>query len=67
MAFYIFLGVVVLIAGWLLARSHVMRAWLTGRTRDPFASGSNRDAAAKQGLEPSWNDDGGGRRGSRID
>ncbi len=68
MVFYIFVAVMVVLLGWALMRSRVMRSWLSGRSSDPFASGSSRDHLSNRGFEPSWNDDGGtGRRGSRLE
>jgi hypothetical protein len=39
MAFYILVGLVVVLLGWILARSPVMKAWLRGRGSDPSSSG----------------------------
>ncbi len=55
MVFYIFVGLVVVVLGWLLARSGVMRAWVRGRSSDPYGA-ATRDQEAFGGA--TWRDDG---------
>jgi hypothetical protein len=56
MGFYILVGLVVVLLGWILARSPVMKAWLRGRGSDPSSSGIDRMNEA--GRDATWRDDG---------
>jgi hypothetical protein len=57
MAFYIFVALLGAFLVWRLATSHVVRAWLSGRGRDPSRSGTLGDNDdLRRGM--SWNDDG---------
>jgi len=47
---------VVVLLGWGLARSSVMKAWLRGRGSDPSSSGIDRMNEA--GRDATWRDDG---------
>jgi hypothetical protein len=66
MIFYIFLGLVVLCAGWGFARSATFKQVMRGRGADAGRYGTGWDHLGDYGAQPGWNDDGdGGVRESR--
>ena len=68
MIFYIFLGLVVLGAVWLIVRSPTFKQLMHGRGADPAQFGSRLDHLDDRGSDPGWNDDGhGGRWDSKRD
>lgn len=68
MVFYLLVGLVLLVVGWLVARSPQGRQFRRGHGADAGRFGSKLDHFFdQQGTGQGWRDDGQGVRGSRVD